>query len=121
MVQRGTRAPLAVWSGRAEPLGARRVHPLELVAWLERRRDRWPTSANPHLLVNTYTVGGIKPVSRSFVHHACRRLGLSAHQLRVDRLLAEVRATAGDPLAHEAVRPQGPTRVGGHRYALRHG
>jgi integrase len=82
--------------GQPRPLDA--LTRAEFVAWLERRRDRWPTSANPHLLVNTYTVGGIKPVSRSFVHHACRRLGLSAHQLRVDRLLAEVHATAGDPL-----------------------
>jgi integrase len=70
----------------------------QLGAWLERRRTRWPTTANPHLLVNRHTAGGVAPVARSFVHATCQRLGLTAQQLRVDRLLAEVHTTGGDPL-----------------------
>jgi integrase len=70
----------------------------QLRAWLGLRRQQWPASANPHLLVNHSTAGGIKPVRRSWVHEVFQRLGTTAHQLRVDRLLAEVQATGGDPL-----------------------
>jgi len=67
-------------------------------AWLDLRRQSWPRTANPHLLVNRSTAGGRQPVARAFVHAACQRLGMTAHALRVDRLLAEVHATGGDPL-----------------------
>jgi len=68
-------------------------------AWLDVRCTRWPTTANPHLLVNQSTAGGRKPVSRSFVQTAFRQLGcLTPHALRVDRILDEVHATSGDPL-----------------------
>jgi integrase len=67
-------------------------------AWLEWRGRRWPATANPYLLVNRSTAGGLTPVKRSYVHAVFQRLGLTAHQLRVDRLLAEVHATGGDPL-----------------------
>lgn len=70
----------------------------ELHAWLELRRARWPTSANPYLLVNQSTAGGLTPVTRSYVQAVFQRLGLTAEDLRVDRLLAEVHATGGDPL-----------------------
>jgi hypothetical protein len=63
------------------------------------RRTRWPTSANPYLLINQSTAGGLAPIARSFVHTAVRRLGLTAHQLRTDRFLDEVHATAGDAIA----------------------
>jgi hypothetical protein len=68
-------------------------------AWLELRRQRWPHTANPYLLVNRSTAGGVKPVKRSYVQAVFQRLGLTAQQLRVDRLLAEAHATGGDPLA----------------------
>jgi integrase len=70
----------------------------ELRAWLELRRTRWPTSANPYLLVNQSTAGGLTPVTRGYVQQVFQRLGLTAQQLRVDRLLAEVQTTGGDPL-----------------------
>jgi hypothetical protein len=70
----------------------------ELRAWLEFRRARWPTSANPYLLVNQSTAGGLAPVTRNYVQEVFRNLGLTAGDLRVDRLLAEVQATGGDPL-----------------------
>jgi hypothetical protein len=67
-------------------------------AWLQLRHQRWPASANPHLLVNQSTAGGVKPVKRSHVHAVFQQLGTTAHQLRVDRLLAEVHTSGGDPL-----------------------
>jgi site-specific recombinase XerC len=70
----------------------------ELRAWLELRRARWPASANPYLLVNQSTAGGLAPVTRGWVQEVFQRLGLTAEELRVDRLLAEVQATGGDPL-----------------------
>jgi hypothetical protein len=70
----------------------------ELRTWLEHRRARWPASANPYLLVNQSTAGGTAPVNRAHVHEVLHRLGLTAEDLRVDRLLAEVHATDGDPL-----------------------
>jgi hypothetical protein len=70
----------------------------ELRAWLELRRARWPASANPYLLVNQSTAGGLTPVTRGYVQEVFGRLGLTAEQLRIDRLLAEVQASGGDPL-----------------------
>jgi integrase len=69
-----------------------------LRGWLEQRRVRWPASANPYLLVNQSTAGGLTPVTRGYVQEVFRRLGVTAQGLRVDRLLAEVHATGGDPL-----------------------
>ena len=70
----------------------------ELRAWLELRRTRWPASANPYLLVNQSTAGGLTPVTRGYVQQVFQQPGLTAEDLRVDRLLAEVQATGGDPL-----------------------
>jgi integrase len=70
----------------------------QLHAWLGLRRRRWPATANPYLLVNQSTAGGLAPVTRGFVQAALQHVGTTAHQLRVDRLLAEVHATDGDPL-----------------------
>jgi hypothetical protein len=53
---------------------------------------------HPYLLVSQHTAGGLRPVTRGFVQAALQRVGTTAHQLRVDRLLAEVDATGGDPL-----------------------
>jgi hypothetical protein len=69
-----------------------------LRAWLELRRARWPGSANPYLLVNQSTAGGLAPVTRNWVQKVFQQLGLTAQDLRTDRLLAEVHATGGDPL-----------------------
>jgi integrase len=69
-----------------------------LRGWLELRRVRWPASANPYLLVNQSTAGGLTPVTRGYVQEVFGRLGVTAQDLRVDRLLAEVHASGGDPL-----------------------
>jgi hypothetical protein len=69
-----------------------------LGSWLELRRVRWPASANPYLLVNQSTAGGLTPVTRGYIQAVFGRLGLSAEELRVDRLLAEAGDSGGDPL-----------------------
>jgi hypothetical protein len=69
-----------------------------LRAWLHARRTRWPTTANPHLLINRSTAGGITSVSRSYIQGPLRRAGITAQQLRADRLLAEAHASDGDSL-----------------------
>jgi len=69
-----------------------------LRGWLELRRVRWPASANPYLLVNQSTAGGLTPVTRGYVQAVFQQLGVTAEDLRVDRLLAEVEATGADPL-----------------------
>jgi integrase len=85
-------------------LAGGRVRPLErltaghLRAWLAARHARWPATANPHLLINRSTAGGLPPVNRGCIHAAVRRLGITAQELRADRLLAEAQASGGDPL-----------------------
>ena len=70
----------------------------QLRAWLQARHERWPATANPHLLVNQSTAGGTGPVSRGYIQDAVRQLGITAQDLRADRLHAEAQATGGDPL-----------------------
>jgi integrase len=80
---------------------ARRLDTLTLAyltAWLEYRRQRWPRTANPYLLVNQHTAGGVQHVATGYVTLAFRRLGHTAQQLRVDRFLDEVHSTGGDPI-----------------------
>jgi integrase len=70
----------------------------QLRAWLQARQGRWPTTANPHLLVTQSTAGGTGPVSRSYIQAAVRQLGITAQNLRADRFHSEAQATSGDPL-----------------------
>jgi hypothetical protein len=83
-------------AGRARRLDA--LTRQALGGWLELRRVRWPASANPYLLVNQSTAGGRTPVTRGYLQEVFGRLGVTAEDLRVDRLLAEVQASGGDPL-----------------------
>jgi integrase len=82
--------------GRTRPLD--RLTAGHLRAWLQARRARWPATANPHLLVNLSTAGGTGPVSRGYIQAAVRRLGITAQDLRADRLLEQAQASGGDPL-----------------------
>jgi hypothetical protein len=69
-----------------------------LRAWLEDRHARWPATANPYLLINKATAGGVRPVSRSYILDTTRRAGITARELRADRLPGEAHASGGDPL-----------------------
>ena len=83
-------------SGRVRPLD--RLTAGQLRAWLQARRARWPATANPHLLINRSTGGGLEPVNRGHIHAAVRGLGITAQDLRADRFHDEAEASGGDPL-----------------------
>ena len=83
-------------SGRVRPLD--RLTAGHLRAWLQARYARWPATANPHLLINQSTAGGLEPAGRSYVQAAVRRVGITAQDLRADRLHDEAQASGGDPL-----------------------
>jgi hypothetical protein len=89
-----------VVAGRARPLDdlTRRI----LVAWLLHRRERWPNTANPHLIVNQQTALELAPVSAVWLRHAFHGLTASLEQLRMDRQLEEALVYGPDPL-HLAV------------------
>jgi hypothetical protein len=44
------------------------------------------------------TAGGVQHVATGYVTRAFRKLGYTAHQVRVDRFLDEVHRTGGDPV-----------------------
>jgi hypothetical protein len=69
-----------------------------LRALLEDRHARWPATANPYLPVKKATAGGVRPVSRSYILDTARRAGITARELRADRLPGEAQASGGDPL-----------------------
>ncbi|GAA3132633.1 hypothetical protein GCM10020255_006800 [Rhodococcus baikonurensis] len=68
-----------------------------LHSWLAYRHVRWPSSANPYLLISGYTAPTAVPVSRHYITRPFREIGLTAGQLRVDRILDEATQT-GDPV-----------------------
>lgn len=80
--------------GRAIPLAepARR----RVVAWLNERNQRWPTSTNPHLFIHFRTAHRNDPVGGRWVFLT---LGLAGgpQALRQDRILHEAIASGGDP------------------------
>ena len=82
--------------GRVRPLD--RLTAGQLRAWLQARHARWPATANPHLLINLSTAGGLEPVNRGYIHAAVHGLGITAQDLRADRLHDEAQASGGDPL-----------------------
>ncbi|WP_157472673.1 hypothetical protein [Frankia sp. EAN1pec] len=71
--------------------------------WLAYRRDRWPNTANPHLIVNGQTALGHGPVSDSWLSLIVRGLPVTLEQLRVDRQLDEALTHGPDPLHLAAV------------------
>lgn len=81
--------------GRHRPLG--QLVADHLIQWLDVRRQRWPASANPHLLVTYKSAYGLGPVSTAYITHIFDGLPTTAAGLRADRLLAEAQAHH-DPL-----------------------
>lgn len=74
-----------------------------ILDWLAYRRDRWPNTANPHLLVNGQTALGHGPVSDGWLSLIGRSLPVTLEQLRIDRQLDEALAHGPDPLHLAAV------------------
>ena len=69
-----------------------------VVAWLEVRRQRWPRSANPHLLVTEKSAYGLGSVSTSYFKGVFASLPTTAAGMRADRLLGEAIESGGDAL-----------------------
>jgi hypothetical protein len=64
-----------------------------LAVWLDYRNTRWPNTANPHLFVHYRTATQTRPVG---LHWLYLKLDSSVRAIREDRILDEVRASAGD-------------------------
>ena len=70
-----------------------------LLEWLAHRSARWPSTANPYLLVNQRSANGTGPVSTSyFATAALRGKAATLERLRVGRQLQEALAFGPDPL-----------------------
>ncbi|QRX91134.1 hypothetical protein [Streptomyces noursei] len=94
-------------STRRVTIGGRQRSPDDLTCplleqWLAYRREHWPHTANPHLLISTESALGLGPVSHAYVTDL-RRAGLTLEQLRIDRRLAEALTSGGDPALFLAV------------------
>jgi integrase len=89
-----------VIAGQARPLDdlTRKV----LEDWLAYRRQRWPNTANPHLLISVATAPGTGPVSHAWVR-SLRGQAATLDRLRIDRQLEEAIAHGADPLHLAAV------------------
>ena len=74
-----------------------------IAEWLTWRRDRWPRSSSPYLLVNNQTAMTTRPVSENWLTSPFRGLGVTLEQLRVDRQLDEALTAGPDPLHLAAV------------------
>ena len=64
-----------------------------LAAWLDHRHRRWPATANPHVFLNHYN--GVR-TSAADPTWVTKTIGVSAQSLRMDRILHEAVAHAGD-------------------------
>jgi len=75
-----------------------------LLEWLDYRRTRWPSTANPHLLINQQSATTTSPVSTFFfAQQRLRGQAATLERLRVDRQLEEALAQGPDPLHLAAV------------------
>lgn len=71
--------------------------------YLTYRRDRWPRTGNPHLLVTRRSAHGTDPVSSYWLISQLRGLPVTAQRMREDRVIEEGIATGADPLHLAAV------------------
>jgi hypothetical protein len=83
-------------AGRGQPLSE--LSHQTLLAWLEHRRQNWPNTANPHLMINAMTAIGIGQVSHVWANRTLNGLPASLERLRIDRQLDEALVSGADPL-----------------------
>lgn len=69
-----------------------------LIQWLHYRRERFPNTANPHLLISSQTAIGHGPVTAPWLGRIMRGLTATLDRLRMDRQLEEAIASGADPL-----------------------
>ena len=74
-----------------------------ILEWLDWRRQRWPRTSSPFLLLNNQTAMTTRPVSENWLAGMFRGLGVTLEQLRVDRQLDEALTAGPDPLHLAAV------------------
>jgi hypothetical protein len=88
-------------AGQSRPLdGLTRKLALE---WLSYRREHWPRTSSPFLIVNSQTATSRRPVSKDWLNKPFRSLGVTLEQLRIDRQLDEALTAGPDPLHLTAV------------------
>ncbi|MEV6350506.1 integrase [Actinoplanes sp. NPDC051851] len=87
-------------AGNSRPLDELTTH--ALLDWLTHRRERWPGTANPHLLVSAASALGHAPVSATWILNL-RGLPGTLERLRIDRQLEEAITADADPLHLAAV------------------
>jgi integrase len=69
-----------------------------LIDYLAYRRDRWPDTANPHVIITQHTTYETGPISSSRFGKAFFGLKASPDRLRIDRQLEEALVHGPDPL-----------------------
>src|SRR5438067_4083684 len=57
-----------------------------LITWLDHRRDRWPHTANRHVLLTTKTALRTTPVSQNSVKQSLSNNGFTIERIRADRI-----------------------------------
>jgi len=88
-------------AGRDRPLDDLTRHLLQ--AWLDDRGQRWPATANPHLIINQQTAMTSRPVSENWLAATFRGLTATLERLHADRQLEEALTHGPDPLHLAAV------------------
>ena len=79
-----------------------------ITSYLGFRNQRWPSTANPYLLITRKTAHTGEPASWFWMSRLFRRLPVTAAQLRDDRIVEEALAGRADPLHLAAVFGFGP-------------
>ncbi len=74
-----------------------------LIEWLEYRRERWPNTANRHLLLTRESAVNFGPICYSQIVKILRGLPGTIERLRIDRRLEEALVHGADPLHLAAV------------------
>jgi integrase len=105
-------------AGQSRPLDdlTRRL----ILEWLDWRRERWPRTSSPYLLINNQTSKTTRPVSENWLTSPFRGLGVTLEQLRVDRQLDEALTVGPDPLHLAAVFVLGDETAIKYASAARH-
>ncbi|MGI8311486.1 integrase [Saccharopolyspora hattusasensis] len=87
-------------AGRSRPLDDLTYQ--VLLDWLRYRRERWPNTANPHLIINKHTALETKPATGAWASELLNKQTATLERLRIDRQLEEALTHGPDPL-HLAV------------------
>jgi integrase len=105
-------------AGQSRPLDdlTRRL----ILGWLDWRRERWPRTSSPYLLLNNQTAMTTRPVSENWLTSTFRGRGVTLEQLRVDRQLDEALTAGPDPLHLASVFGTGDETAIRYASAARH-